>query len=608
MSNQKEKVTFKQSLKNNKFIFKTAFKSAPGLCIMRLVMGFITGLNHGITVLLTSEILNALDRRESFEQILWKIAIMAIYFAAYQLFYSWHWKQYNPKHKLRFIRDLHKKFFIKASEIDLSSYDSPEFYNDYVYSMQTCDKSIMNSVDTLAEIIRCLVASVSVFSVVVNTDWIVAVVILGFSILSMVIHIIENGIWYKYEKAFSKVWGKNWYISRFFSLADYAKEVRLTRISENMKNELQKNKTEERALIIKRQKEFLILNIIGSILNVAENIFIILFMSYHLIVTREILIGGFAIAIISADKMRGMFSQLQWQLVQINKQSVFADKVRKFLETESKIISGERELTTFESIEFKNVTFAYQVQEESEAKTVYALDNVSFKINKGDRIALVGYNGAGKTTITKLMMRLYDVTSGEILINGVNIKEYRLDMLREKIGAVFQDYKVFAATVAENVLADVYTPEKEQVVLDALKDSTFDEKLESLPNGINTELTKEFFKEGTELSGGESQKIAIARVFAHNNELIVMDEPSSALDPIAEYNLNVGIDKNAKGKTVVFITHRLSTTRHVDMIYMLENGKIIESGSHDDLIRADGKYASMFNLQASKYKSENDEK
>lgn len=607
MSDKKEKVTFKQSLKNNKFILKTAFKSAPGLCIMRIVMGFITGLNHGITVLLTSEILNALDRRESFEQILWKIGIMAIYFAAYQLFYSWHWKQYNPKHKLRFIRDLHKKFFIKASEIDLSSYDSPEFYNDYVYSMQTCDKSIMNTVDTIAEIVRCVVASVSVFSVVVNIDWIVAVVILGFSILAMVIHIIENGIWYKYEKAFSKIWGKDWYISRFFSLADYAKEVRLTRIGENMKNELHSNKAEERALIIKRQKEFLILNILGSLLNVAENLFIILFMSYHLMVTGNILIGGFAIAIVSANKMRGMFSELQWRLVQMNKQSVFADKVRKFLETESKIISGDRELNTFESIEFKNVTFAYQVKDsqDSEEKTVYALDNVSFKIGKGDRIALVGYNGAGKTTITKLMMRLYDVSSGEILVNGIDIKEYRLDMLREKIGAVFQDYKVFAATVAENVLADIYTDDKEQVVLDALKDSTFDEKLEALPKGIETELTKEFYKDGTELSGGESQKIAIARVFAHNNELIVMDEPSSALDPIAEYNLNVGIDKNAKGKTVVFITHRLSTTRHVDMIYMLENGKIIESGSHDDLIRADGKYAAMFNLQASKYKSEN---
>ena len=609
MSNKKDKVTFSQSLKNNKFIFRTAFKSAPGLCIMRLVMGFITGLNHGITVLLTSEILNALDRRESFNEILWKIGIMAIYFAAYQLFYSWHWKQYNPKHKLRFIRDLHKKFFIKASEIDLSSYDSPEFYNDYVYSMQTCDKSIMNTVDTLAEIIRCSVASISVFSVVVNVDPIVAIVILGFSILAMVIHIIENGIWYKYEKLFSEIWGKEWYISRFFSLADYAKEIRLTRIDENMKNELEKNIFEKRRLTIKQQKEFLLLNIIGTILNVAENLFIILFMSYHLMVTGEILIGGFAIAIMSANKMRHMFSELQWRLTQINKQSIFADKVRKFLETESKIISGDRTLDTFESIEFKNVTFAYQIKNEKEGseetKTLYALKNVSFKINKGDRISLVGYNGAGKTTITKLMMRLYDVTEGEILINGINIKEYRLDMLREKIGAVFQDYKVFAATVAENVLADVYTPEKEQTVLEALKDSTFDEKLEALPNGISTELTKEFYKEGTELSGGENQKIAIARVFAHKNELIVMDEPSSALDPIAEYNLNLGIDKNAKGKTVVFITHRLSTTRHVDMIYMLENGQIIESGSHDDLRASNGKYATMFNLQASKYKTQN---
>ncbi len=595
MRRNTEKVTLSQSLKNNKFILKTAFKDAPGLCIMRLVMGFITGLNHGITVFLTSEILNALDEGKGFATIVWKIAIMAIYFAVYQLFYSWHWKLYNPKRKLRFIRDLHKRFFVKASEIDLSSYDSPEFYNDFVYAMQTCDKSIMNTVDTLAEIIRCIVASVSVFGVIMNIDKIIAVVILGFSIISMVIHIVENGIWYKYEKSFSKVWGKDWYISKFFSLADYAKEVRLTRIAENMKDEFGKNKQEERRLTIKRQKEFLTLNIIGSLLNIAENAFIILFMAHHLMETKNILIGGFAIAIVSANKMRGMFAELQWRLAEINKQSVFADKVRKFLETESEIISGERELHTFESIEFKNVTFAY--------KDKNALENVSFKINKGDRIALVGYNGAGKTTITKLMMRLYDATEGEILVNDINIKEYRLDMLREKIGAVFQDYKVFAATVAENVLADVYSPDKEDIVLNALRDSTFDEKLDTLPNGINTELTREFYKEGTELSGGESQKIAIARVFAHNNELIVMDEPSSALDPIAEYNLNVGIDKNARGKTVVFITHRLSTTRHVDMIYMLENGKIIESGSHDKLICDDGKYASMFNLQASKYKS-----
>ena len=606
MSKKKEKVSLAQSLKNNKFILSTAFKRAPALCVMRMIMGFLTGLNHGVAIYLTSEILNALDRRESFEAIMWKIAYMAIYFLAYQLFYSWHWKLFNPKHKLRFIRDLHKSFFIKASEIDLASYDNPEFYSDFVYAMERCDKSIMSTVDTIADIIRCIVASVSVFSVVMNVDWIIAVVILGFSIVSMVIHIIENGIYYKYEQSFSRVWGKDWYISRFFSLADYAKEVRLTRISENMKNEFEENKNEERRLIIKRQRELLVTNLIGSILTVCENAFIILFLSYHLMVTRQVLLGGFAIAITAAQKMRGMFAELQWRLAEINKQSVFADKIRRFLETESTIVSGEHELDTFESIEFKNVTFAYQVKgdKDAEAKTVYALQDVSFKIGKGDRIALVGYNGAGKTTITKLMMRLYDVTEGEILVNGYNIKEYRLDMLREKIGAVFQDYKVFAATVAENVLADIYTPDKEQIVTRALADSTFGEKLDTLPDGIDTELTREFYNDGTELSGGEAQKIAIARVFAHNNELIVMDEPSSALDPIAEYNLNLGIDKNAKGKTVVFITHRLSTTRHVDRIYMLENGRIIEQGSHDELIKEGGKYADMFNLQATKYRAQ----
>ena len=199
-------------------------------------------------------------------------------------------------------------------------------------------------------------------------------------------------------------------------------------------------------------------------------------------------------------------------------------------------------------------------------------------------------------------MRLYDVTEGEILINGVNIKEYKIEELRAKMGAVFQDYKVFAASVAENVLGDVYTEDKKDTVINALKDSTFYEKLCELKDGINTELTREFCDTGTNLSGGEEQKIAIARVFAHNNELIIMDEPSSALDPIAEYNLNLGIDKNARDKTVVFITHRLSTTRHVSRIYMFEKGKIIEHGSHDELIRDGGKYAQMFELQANKYK------
>ncbi|MBQ8393006.1 MAG: ABC transporter ATP-binding protein [Clostridia bacterium] len=595
MSKKKpEKVKISQAIRNTSFILKIAFKASPGLCIMRLLMGIITGLNHGVNIYFISEILNAVDLKLPVGQIFAIIGAMAAYNLAYILFYNWHWKIYNPRYKLDFIRRLHKRFFVKAWEIDLACYDTPEFYNDFIYSMQNSDKSITGTLDHISDLLRCFVASISVLAIMLDVNYIIALAIFGFAILNMVIGIIENGIYYKYDIMLNKIYRKEWYIDRFFSLSDYAKEIRITDISSNMMDEYHKNKDEERKYHVKRNIRITLINIVRTILQIAENVFIILFMAYHLMVTEDILIGGFAIALMSANKLRGMIWEIQYRITQMSKNSLYADKVRRFLETKSEMVSGDKILDTFESLEFRNVCFAY--------KDKNVLENVSFKINKGERVAFVGYNGAGKTTTTKLIMRLYDVTSGEILINGINIKEYDLESLRDKMGAVFQDYKVFAATVAENVLADKYTPDREQTVLNALRDSTFGEKLDTLEKGINTELTREFYDDGTELSGGESQKIAIARVFAHNNELIIMDEPSSALDPIAEYNLNVGIDKNARDKTVVFITHRLSTTRHVDRIYMFEYGRITEQGSHDHLIIQNGNYAKMFNLQADKYK------
>ncbi len=596
MSEKKpEKVKMRQAIKNNFFILNIAFKASPGLCIMRLFMGFLTGLNHGVTVYFISRILNAVDLGLPVERIFSLIGAMAAYNLAYILFYNWHWKIYNPKKKLDFIRKLHKRFFVKAWEIDLACYDTPEFYNDFIYSMQNSDKSIIGTLDHVADTIRCIVASVSVFAIVLDVHYVIALSILGFAVANMVLNLIENGIYYKYNIIMNKIWRKEWYIERFFSLSDYAKEIRLTGVSENMLQEYHKNKDEEKKYHIERNLKITLLSIIGTVLRIGEDVFKILFITYQLMVTKSILIGGFSAALMAAYKLQGMLGEIQYRITQMSKNSLYADKVRRFLETKSEMVSGDKILDEFESLEFKNVSFAY--------KDKNVLENVSFKVNKGERIAFVGYNGAGKTTTTKLIMRLYDVTSGEILINGINIKKYNIESLREKMGAVFQDYKVFAATVAENVLADRYTPDKEEIVKNALNDSTFGEKLNTLEKGVNTELTREFYDDGTELSGGEAQKIAIARVFAHNNELIIMDEPSSALDPIAEYNLNMGIDKNAKEKTVVFITHRLSTTRHVDRIYMFEYGKITESGSHDDLILQSGNYAKMFNLQAEKYKA-----
>ena len=206
-------------------------------------------------------------------------------------------------------------------------------------------------------------------------------------------------------------------------------------------------------------------------------------------------------------------------------------------------------------------------------------------------------------------MRLYDVTEGGIALNGHNIKEYAVWDYRELFATVFQDFKLLSASVAENVLmrevADEQgeiPPEDREKVIAALKNSGVYERIMQLEKGIETTLSREFDEKGTILSGGEAQKVAIARVFAKNCKMVILDEPSSALDPISEYNINHSMLEAAKDKTVVFVSHRLSTTRIADRIIMFENGEIIEEGSHDELMRRNGKYAEMFLLQAEKYR------
>lgn len=246
------------------------------------------------------------------------------------------------------------------------------------------------------------------------------------------------------------------------------------------------------------------------------------------------------------------------------------------------------------SIEFKEVSFGYK-----EAEPV--IKNLSFKI-EGDKVcALVGHNGAGKSTIIKLLFRLYDPTSGEILVNGVNIKEYNLKAYRRLFSAAFQDYKVMAMSVKDNVLMGEKVDYPEEAVEHALKCAGVWTKVHSLPDGMNTMMTKEFDKAGAVLSGGEQQKIVVARAFAKKASVKVFDEPSSALDPIAEYELYKGIMGESKGHITLFISHRLSSVKDADKVFMLENGSVIEQGSHKELMDMRGKYCEMFTKQAQNY-------
>ena len=214
---------------------------------------------------------------------------------------------------------------------------------------------------------------------------------------------------------------------------------------------------------------------------------------------------------------------------------------------------------------------------------IKANDNVTLQLKRGEIHALLGENGAGKSTLIKLIMRLYDPCEGEIKWNGNDIRDLKIREYRDHIGTVFQDFKIFAVSIAENVKADTVVQEDRDSIQHALVQSGLINKMTKVQKGIDAEVTKEFDKHGVNFSGGETQKLAIARAIMKDSDLIILDEPSSALDLVSEYELNHTMMNAAQDKTVIFISHRLSTTIMADRIYMFEKGQVIEEGSHTEL-------------------------
>lgn len=267
----------------------------------------------------------------------------------------------------------------------------------------------------------------------------------------------------------------------------------------------------------------------------------------------------------------------------------------KILEAESTMIYGNRELdlTNGFEIEFNNVSFKYPKSD------IYALKQINLKISNGEKLAVVGRNGSGKTTFIKLLCRLYDVDEGEILINGINIKEYTRDSLNKLYSIVFQDYKILSLTVADNISAN---DECDKDMLNsALDKANIKDRIEAMPQKEKTYLYKDLDKSGVEISGGEAQKLALARALYKDSPIVILDEPTAALDPIAENEIYSRFNSFVENKTAIYISHRLSSCAFCDRIAVFNNAELIEAGTHNELVTANGKYAELWNAQASYY-------
>lgn len=260
-------------------------------------------------------------------------------------------------------------------------------------------------------------------------------------------------------------------------------------------------------------------------------------------------------------------------------------------------VSSEIRLSSFETLEFKNVYFKYPLS------TEYILKGVSFQINQGDKISLIGINGSGKTTIVKLMLRLYEVDAGEILINGINITRYDIKDIRRIFSVLFQNFVKYPLSLRDNIaLSDYQRVYNDEEITQSLKQSgIYDELSDNLNNHLDTKMTRRFSDDGIELSGGQWQKIALSRAYFKNSEILIFDEPSASLDAEAEDRIFNNFAKISNGKTGIMISHRVSSAKMATQIIVLDEGKIIENGTHEELIENNGVYAKLFNLQKNKY-------
>jgi len=300
----------------------------------------------------------------------------------------------------------------------------------------------------------------------------------------------------------------------------------------------------------------------------------------------------------SITQFGGGFASILTNVGEIYNNDAFMKKVFKLLDIPSEMAQGELPMPKDECvIEFHDVSFKYPNSDE------YALQNLSMKFQAGSKLAVVGMNGSGKTTMIKLLCRLYDPTEGYITLNGIDIESYNYEAYKKIFGVVFQDFSLLPFTLGQNVATNIEYDEER--VLDALVKSGFEERLAKMPKGLETYLYKNFEEDGVDVSGGEAQKIALARALYKDAPFIVLDEPTAALDPIAEYEIYSKFNEIVGGKTTIYISHRLASCRFCDDIVVFDQGAMIQRGGHDQLLEdTDGKYSELWNAQAQYYTDE----
>lgn len=483
----------------------------------------------------------------------------------------------------------------KSIALDLAYYDNPEYHNTLHRAQEDVRYRPIAVLKSLTGILQSALSLVFLSAILVFIHWSIGLMLMILVIPSLYIKARFAQKLFQWQKQHTETQRRAWYLGFILTQTSFAKEIRLFNIGEQL---IQQFRT-IREQLFKEKFRLTFQRSVASFLIVVLEVGILL-VAYALIAYRTwqgvVTVGALVMYFQAVQRGQAAVKQSVESIGQLYQHRLFLSHIFDFLKLKPTLIETGQALPIQKSIEtvrFKNVHFTYPQTEHA------AIKNISLEMHKGQIVAFVGLNGSGKTTLIKLLCRLYDIEKGTIEINGQNIKHISLADLRQRISIIFQDFVQYHFTVADNIhLSNAQTPKNADAIKAAAQKTGADDFIQNFEKGYEQVLGRNF-RTGVELSGGQWQKIALSRAFYKQADIIVLDEPTSAIDPIAEYEIFSQLRTIAADKLLVLITHRLYNLKMADIIFVMEEGRIIEQGHHNELIGKKGLYWQMFEKQMS---------
>ncbi len=598
---KKKKLPLRKTISNSIFALKIIWVASPIYLFIYLSSSVVYGtIDFFSQNYLLRKIVNDVSSGVPTSSVLRFAVILGIITIVTYTVLQWFWNVPSQRMNRKISMHIQRMLFKKAAQVELACYETPSFYDKYVRAMEEANTRIQSVMWTLDRLIGRFTALLANSLLLFIIDPVL--ILFGlFPLLLGFFKRLESIARHDYDTRKKTIDRRKNYVRRTFYLNEYAKEMRIGGMYEAMLDDLRETLNDFRALIKKhgvRKAVYIYIQKIG--LEVITILGATLYAVWSTMVIGPenggMNVGDCLVVVTSIGGISYTLNNLIQNFAEFGEHALYLEDVRFFLDYEPTIVGGT-DIAPEDGgdITVKDLFFRYEGAEED------TLKNISFTLGKGERVALVGSNGSGKTTLVKLLMRLYDPTQGEIKLGDKNIKDFSLDSYRYSFNTVFQDFKMFSMSVKENVLLRPSEEGDEELVEKALKESGAYKRIERMEKGLDTVLTREFDDKGENLSVGEQQKVSLARIFADNAPFVILDEPSSALDPIAEYKMFENMMRATEGRSVIFISHRLSSAVLADRVFLMDNGTITEYGTHSELMALNGKYAEMFKRQAENY-------